>query len=247
MGKLKDDTKRQKRDIKEMRFLTNIFGNKKEKVERTNPKSTEYFIDIDPNSNSFSTAFKDFYENHFIDAYGMTRGDVDTYFFNAMTADEKEIAKRLIRQNLKLRQAHLFRASGLLQDKEALPILYEQFQNNTDLSWLLTIGQAIWKLNGDELYPTLLRQLKNHSSDTMREAHFDQATDLKNDESIEMLFDYLDDKSGLVKSMTVSKLNYILAGQYEQNQRFDRDYFLSKRYDKEFKIELVEKLKNLTE
>jgi hypothetical protein len=230
-----------------MGFLKNIFGNKTEKVGQTKPKSTEYFIDIDPNSNSFSTAFKDFYKNHFVDAYGMTRGDVDTYFFNAMTTDEKEIAKRLIRQNLNLRQAHLFRASGLLQDIEALPILYEQFQNNTDFSWLMTIGQAIWKLNGDELYPKLLRQLKDHTSDTMREAHFDQVTDLKNEESIEMLFDYLTDKSGLVKSMTVSKLNYISAGQYEQNQRFDRDYFLSKQNDKEFKSELVEKLKNLNE
>lgn len=230
-----------------MGLFKNIFGNKREKVEQSKPKSTEYFIDIDPNSNSFSIAFKDFYKNHFIDAYGLTRGDVDTYFFNAMTVDEKEIAKRLIRQNLNLRQAHLFRASGLLQDIEALPILYEQFQSNTDLSWLMTIGQAIWKLNGDDLYLKLLRQLKIHPSDTMREAHFDQVTDLKNEESIEMLFDYLNDKSELVKSMAKSKLNYILAGQYEQEQKFDSDYFLSKRNDKEFKKELVEKLKNLTE
>lgn len=230
-----------------MGFFKNIFGNKTEKVELTKQKSTEYFIDIDPNSNSFSTAFKDFYKNHFIDQRGLARQEVDTYFFNSMTKEEKEIAKRLIRQNLKLRQAILFRASGLLQDKEALPLLYDQFQNNTDLSWLLTIGQAIWKLNGDELYPKLLRQLKDHTSDTMREAHFDQVTDLKNNESIEMLFDYLTDKSGLIKSMTVSKLNYILAGQYEQNQKFDRDYFLSKRNDKVFKKELVEKLKKLHE
>lgn len=59
-----------------------------------------------------------------------------------------------------------------------------------------------------------------------------------------MLFDYLTDKSGLIRAMTLSKLNYILTGKYEQ--KFDRDYFLSKRNDTEFKIELVEKLKNLT-
>lgn len=204
--------------------------------------TTEYFIDIDPNTDNFSTAFKDFYACHFIDAFGLSRGDVDTYFFNAMTADEKEIAKRLIRQNLKLRQAHLFRASGLLQDKEALPILYEQFQNNTDLSWLLTIGQAIWMLNGDELYPTLLRQLKNHSSDTMREAHFDQVTDLKNEESIEMLFDYLNDKSRLVKSMALSKLNFLVTGNYTFYPPYDRDYFITKRNDKTFKHGLLQNL-----
>lgn len=204
--------------------------------------TTEYLIDIDPNADNFSTAFKDFYASHFIDAFGLSRGDVDTYFFNAMTSEEKEIAKRLIRQNLKLRQAHLFRASGLLQDKEALPILYEQFQNNIDLSWLLTIGQAIWKLNGDELYPALLRQLKNHSSDTMREAHFDQATDLKNEESIETLFDYLNDKSGLVKSMALSKLNFLLTGNYTFKPQYDRDYFIAKRNDKTFKHDLLQNL-----
>lgn len=230
-----------------MEFLKNIFGNNKSKVEFTKPEPTEYFIDIDPNSNSFSIAFKDFYKSHFIDAYGLSRGDVDTYFFKAMTADEKEIAKRLIRQNLNLRQAHLFRASGMLQDIEALPILYEQFRNNTDFSWLMTIGQAIWKLNGDDLYPKLLRQLKTHPSNTMREAHFEQVTDLKNEESIEILFTYLNDKSGLVKLMALSKMNYILAGKYEQTQKFDRDYLLSKRNDKELKTELTEKLKNLTE
>lgn len=228
-----------------MRFLTNLFGDKKEKVERKNPKSTDYFIDIDPNSNSLSKEFKDFYENHFIDAYGLSRGEVDTYFFNSMTTEEKEIAKRLIRQNLNLRQTHLFRAAGILNDNEALPILYDQLKNNNDLSWRLTIGQAIWRLNQDELYPELLRQLKEHPSETMREAHFDQVTDLKNEESIEMLFDYLNDESGLVKSMTVSKLNFIMAGRHKQKQEFDRAFFLSKQTDKEFKNQLVKNLKNL--
>ena len=82
-----------------MGFFKNVFGNKTEKVELKKQKSTEYFIDIDPNSNSFSTAFKDFYKNHFIDAYGLARREVDTYFFDSMTTEEKEIAKRLIRQN----------------------------------------------------------------------------------------------------------------------------------------------------
>ena len=230
-----------------MGFLTKIFGDKKVKGKPTQPVSTEYFIDIDPKSNSFSTAFNDFYKNHFVDAFGLSRGDVDTYFYNAMSTDEKEIAKRLIRQNLKLRQAHLFKAAGLLKDVEALPILYEQLNGNSDLSWRLTIGQAIWRLNCDEIYADLLRQLKKHPSDTMREAHFDQVTDLKNEESIEMLLDYLNDKSGLVRTMTVSKLNYILAGQYEQKPKFDRDYFLDKINDSELKRELLDKLKNLGE
>lgn len=229
-----------------MGFLKNIFGNKTEKVEERKFDPTEYFIDIDPNSNSFSIAFKDFYKNHFVNPVALIRRDVDLYFFQSMTAEEKEIAKRLIRQNLQLRQVHLFRASWKLEDKEALPILYEQFQSNTDFSWQLTIGQAIWKLNGDDLYPQLLRKLKNHSSGIMREAHFNQITDLENEESIEMLFDYLKDRSRLIESMSLSTLNYLANdGKYEPNINYDRKYFVAKRNDIEFKNRLLFNLKTL--
>ena len=162
-----------------------------------------------------------------------------------MPENEKQIAKRLIRQNLKLRQSHLFKAAGILKDEEALPILYDQLNANTDLSWLLVIGQAIWKINGDEIYSKLLRQLKKHSSDTMREAHFEQIVDLKNKESIEMLFSYLNDESRLIQSMTLSKLTFLSAGKHEQKQRYDKEYFLMKKTDEKFKDGLLENLRKI--
>ena len=228
-----------------MGILKNIFGKKTQTVEKTTAKVSEYFIDIDPNSDSLSKAFKDFYQNHFINAYGLSRNEVDTYFFESMSENEKKIAKRLIRQNLKLRQSHLFKAAGILKDKEALPILYDQLNANSDLSWLLVIGQAIWRINTDDIYPKLLRQLKEHSSDTMREAHFDQIVDLKNKESIEMLFSYLSDKSKLVQSMAISKLNFLSAGKHEQKQRYDKEYFMTKKTDEKFKNDLLENLKKI--
>jgi len=228
-----------------MGILKNIFGKNAEVVEKIEPKVTEYFIDIDPSSDSLSKAFEDFYQNHFVYAYGLSRNEVDTYFFDSMPENEKEIAKRLIRQNLKLRQSHLFKAAGILKDEEALPILYDQLNTNTDLSWLLAIGQAIWRINGDEIYSKLLRQLKKHSSDTMREAHFEQIVDLKNKESIEMLFSYLNDESRLVQSMTLSKLNFLSAGKHEQKQRYDKEYFLIKKTDEKFKDGLLENLRKI--
>ncbi|WP_431138027.1 hypothetical protein, partial [Psychroserpens mesophilus] len=63
----------------------------------------------------------------------------------------------------------------------------------------------------------------------MREAHFDQIVDLKNKESIEMLFSYLSDKSRLVQTMAISKLNFLSAGKHEQKQRYDKEYFMSKK------------------
>lgn len=220
--------------------------NKKEKFtdnSKTESKmKSDYKIDVDSESNEFSKDFKDFYYNHFVDAYGLARREVDLSFFDNMTDNEKEIAKKLVRQNLRLRQAHLFRASGLLSDQEALPILYELFDNNTDLSWLLSIGQAIWILNGDKLYVDLLRKLRNHPSDTLREAHFNQITDLKNIESIEMLIDSLNDKSRLVQSMALSQLNHLESGKFSIEPNHDKDYFLRKVEDKEFKKKLLDKL-----
>jgi len=207
--------------------------------------ATRYNIDIDPNSSDFSSAFKDFYSAHFINSFALTRGEVDTSFFISMTAAEKEIAKRLIRQNLKLRQTHLFTASGQLKDKEALPILYEQLQNNTDFSWQMTIGQAIWRINGDELYPKLLEQLKNHPSEIMRIAHFEQVLDLQNEQSIDTYFEYLNDSNRIIKSMTLSKLNFWLTGIHSDTFQFDNNYFFENRNNKGLKEILLEKLKVL--
>ncbi|MEZ5046342.1 MAG: hypothetical protein R2831_05060 [Chitinophagaceae bacterium] len=228
-----------------MNFFNKLLGKKQIEIQTDKQKQTEYFIDIDPNSSSLSTAFKDFYTNHFIDSYGLAREEVDLDFFTTMTTEEKEIAKRLIRQNLKLRQVHLFKASAYLNDKEALPILYEQFNSNTDFSWLMTIGQSIWKLNKDELYPKLLRQLKKQPNEMMRYAHFRQVTDLANEESIELLYDFLYDESNLIKSSALTEMNYITVSKYERENKYNLHFFDAKRNDTLFKKELAVNLKKL--
>jgi HEAT repeat protein len=206
---------------------------------------TSYQIDIDPTSEQFSQAFKEFYHNHFINSYGLARREVDTSFFKTMADEEKQLAKRLIRENLKLRQAHLFRAAGELKDEQALPILYEQFNSNTDLSWLLSIGQAIWRINGDKIYLELLRKLQHHPSGIMKAAHFEQVTDFKDEESIEMLLAYLEDPDDLVRHFALSKLNYLASGKSALENRFDRKHFLKRRKDETFKRTLLHNLQNL--
>ena len=162
-----------------------------------------------------------------------------------MTDEEKELAKRLIRDNLKLRQAHLFRAAGELKDQQALPILYEQFNSNIDLSWLLSIGQAIWRINGDRIYLELLKKLQHHPSGNMKAAHFEQVTDFKDEESIEMLLDYLEDQDDLVRRLALSKLNYLATGKYGFENRFNIKHLLKRRKEETFKKELLHNLQNL--
>jgi HEAT repeat protein len=207
--------------------------------------ANSYQIDIDTGSGQFSKAFNEFYKNHFINSYGLTRGEVDSSFFVLMTNSEKEIARRLIRNNLHLKQAHLFRAAGELKDEQSLPILYEQLNGNTDLSWLLSIGQAIWKINGDKVYLELLHQLQKHPDGIMKAAHFDQVTDLKDQESIEMLFDYLEDDDSFVRELALSKLNYLVSRQHTLENRFDRKYFLKRRKEEIFKADLLLNLQSL--
>jgi HEAT repeat protein len=206
---------------------------------------TPYQIDIDPNSGHYSQAFKDFFYHHFINAIGLGRREVDTSFFMKMTEQERETAKRLIRNNLKLRQAHLFRAAGELKDEITLPTLYEALNSNTDLSWLLSIGQAIWKINGDEIYIELLRKLQVHPDPNMKAAHLDQVTDLKDKESVEMLLNYLNDKDRLVRHLALSKLNYLLTEKHAFEDSFDKRYFLERRHDEDFKNTLLLNLKRL--
>lgn len=207
---------------------------------------TSYHLDIDPNSGKYSQAFKDFFHNHFVTSWGLARREVDTSFFTQMTSGEKEVAKRLVRNNLRLRHAHLFRAAGELKDEQALLILYEQLNGNTDLSWLLTIGQAIWKINGDKVYIELLRKMQNHPGGTLKAAHFEQVTDLKDEESIEMLLGYLNDADDFVQQLALSELNHLVAGQNSFEQKFTKKYFLKKRTDEEFKDNLLRNLRTLS-
>ena len=203
---------------------------------------SEYKIDIDPNSPEFSTAFREFYKNHFEDAYGLSRGEVDESFFTRMTQTEKETAKRLIRQNLELRQPHLFRAAGILKDEDAISILYKHFHRDTNLSWRLTIGQAIWRINGDEMYENLLNELSDHPDETMKVAHLDQITDLRNEVSIDLLFKLLNDDSGFIQRLAHTKLDFIMTGQHKPQPEYEIQFY--KTADSDLRAELLENLRS---
>ena len=169
----------------------------------------KYYIDIDSNSENFSKDFKEFYANHFIDSYGLTRREVDTSFFKTMTDEEKEVAKRLIRNNLELRQTHLFEAAGELNDKIALPVLYEQFDKDENLSWKLTIGRAIWRINGDKNYEKILRELATSKDENLKYAHFEQIFDLTRDKKIQFLKLMIGNDKTMSEKRALETLNLI--------------------------------------
>ena len=151
-------------------------------------EQSEYKINIDIDSGNYSSAFNDFYYNHFVQPIGLGRKEIDTSFFQTMTDEEKEIAKGLIRDNLDKRNSIIIPAAGELKDEKALPQLYKLYETTDDFSWQLTIGRAIWNINSDKLYPELLRKLKEHPNKFVRTAHLNQVTDLQNMESIDLIY-----------------------------------------------------------
>ncbi|WP_452227611.1 MULTISPECIES: hypothetical protein [unclassified Lacinutrix] len=155
--------------------------NEKESVTK------KYIINIDPNSQTLSKEFKDFYYNHFVEPYGLSRNEVDTSFFKKMSTNELEISKDLIRKNLHLKYSHLFKASGELKDEKALPILYKFLNIETDLSWKLTIGRAIWRINNDNLYEKLLMNLATSKEENLKYIHFEQVYDLGEKKKVQFL------------------------------------------------------------
>ena len=58
--------------------------------------------DAQPKDGLHSPAYRKFYENFFLDATGLIRHEVDPDFINALTPQETELAKDMIRRNLKL-------------------------------------------------------------------------------------------------------------------------------------------------
>lgn len=206
-----------------------------------------YKLDIVADESLYSKPFRDFVYYHFLTSHFREKESLDTYFYNAMPAAEKEIAKRLIRQNLENRETELFIAAGLLKDTEALPVLYQLLEKNKNsLSWMLCIGQAIWRINGDAIYEALLLRLQNDTGGHMRTAHLRQVKDLKNETSINILLSWLDDEDNFLRSMVLAELNYIITGQPTTCLTpIDEDLFYSKRLDEQFKAELVSALKRL--
>jgi hypothetical protein len=169
----------------------------------------KYFIDIDPNSEHFSENFKDFYYYHFINSNELSKREIPIDFFKNMNPEEKEIVKHLIRNNLELRKTHLFDASGILKDKMALPILFEQFEKDENLSMKLTIGRAIWRITEYQNYEKILRELAMSNNENLKYNHFEKFSDLTQKVKIELLTQMVGDNETPSERKAFETLNIL--------------------------------------
>jgi len=202
-----------------------------------------YKADIDINDKKYSKAFRDFYHHHFIDSFGLGRNEVDLSFFQKMSISELDLAKELIRQNLFLKYVHIIKAAGDLKDEKSLPILFDlQKKCKDDFSRILTISQAIWKINGDNKYYNLLHKLVNSQDVILKQAHFEQIMDMPADNCINSLIKLLYDENALVVKFSLNYLNLYMTNKFpavSEDPAYSVDYFKNNQNNKDILANLI--------
>ena len=182
-----------------------------------------------------SPAFREFFYHWFIDSWGLSRREVDLSFLGALTPEELEVAKDLLRRNLRLKQTHIIEGVAALNDTSAAPILRLMFDEEISLSWRLTIAGALWKLTSDARFIECLNRMKTSDDATLKQAHFHQILWIGDERALDILLDLLDDTDRFVRYLALSSLNNL-----EFNRRFlvsaaelphQPDYFRRLRHD----------------
>ena len=154
-----------------------------------------------------SSAFTQFLQNWFGNSQALTRGEVDLRFLKDLTPDEREIAKDLVRRNLKLTYTHVIEGVAALGDITSVPILQAMLAGESDASRQLTIAGALWKLNQDAVFVDCLERMRVSKDATLKQAHFHQILWLGNERAIDYLVELLDDADAFVRFLAISTLN----------------------------------------
>lgn len=160
-------------------------------------------------SRSQSPAFSQFLHYWFVDTIGLTRREVDLTFLRDLTEEEREIARDLLRRNLKLKYTHIIEGVASLNDMTAVPILHAMLAEEEDLSRRLTIAGTLWRLAKDPVFMDCLNRMKVSDRATLRAAHLDQVLWLDDERAIDFLIDLLDDSDSFVRFLALSTLNRI--------------------------------------
>jgi hypothetical protein len=111
-----------------------------------------------------SPAFGKFLSSWFGDTYTLTHGELDLTFLEGLTTEERELAREMVRRNLKLKYTHIIEGVSALHDTAAVPILRNMFNEESDEDRRLTIAGALWKLVKDPIFIECLERAKTRGS-----------------------------------------------------------------------------------
>ena len=195
-----------------------------------------------------STVFREFFRHFFVDALGLSRGEVDLAFLKQLRPDETELAQRLVRANLHLGYTHLIDGIAELGDRGAVAQLRAMLNAERDLSRKLVLGRALWRLERDPVFPALLEDMLRADSSTLKEAHLDDVLLLGDERSLDLLSRLLDDPGDVVRSITLSRLNGLEFRQHflvaADDLPHDAAYYKARRRDPAFVAMLLRHLQS---
>ena len=102
--------------------------------------TTDYDIPQEVATQSHSSAFATFLRNWFGNSWALTRGEVDLSFLNDLTPEERELAKDLLRPNLRIKRRHIIEGVAALGDIKSVLALEAMFASEANPSWQLIIA-----------------------------------------------------------------------------------------------------------
>jgi len=76
----------------------------------------------------------------------------------------------------------------------------------------LTIAGSLWKLAHEESFVDYLKQMKESKNATLKRAHIRQILWLKDERTIDLLIDILEDDDGFVRFLALKMLNELEFG-----------------------------------
>ena len=167
-----------------------------------------------------SPTFAKFLRNWFGDTSALTHGELDLTFLDELTPEELDLARQMVRRNLKLRYTHIIEGASALHDVDAAPMLRAMLEDEPNESRRLTIAGALWKLNRDPIFFDYLNQAKGPNRSLLSGAHLNQILWVGDERAIDLLIDLLDNKDEFIRFQALSLLNCL---------EFCRRFFVPKR------------------
>jgi hypothetical protein len=148
---------------------------------------TLYDVPEEIASGDHSPAFRRFLWNWFGDTWALTHGELDLSFLDELSADELQMARALIRRNIKLggNHNHIVQGSAALGDLEAVPILRQMLGAEGDQSRRLVLAGALWNLVRDPMFIECLYEAKAQGGRLLAGIHLNQVLWLDDERAVD--------------------------------------------------------------
>jgi hypothetical protein len=148
-----------------------------------------YDLPRDLTATKRSPAFDQFLRNWFEDERQLRRGELDLGFLSRLSPEELEVARGLIRRNLKLRFVHIINGAVFLRDLSAVPLLKAMLDTEPDWDRGMEIAGALWQLTRDSVFVERLHQLK--ANNQLHGIHMLKILWLDDERALDFLVDLL--------------------------------------------------------